>query len=107
MKNKKTLVELKDTNNHPLVWKDNGRGGKRILMQFGPNVQMSIINDGYGKESGLLEVAVFHKGYLRHVHNVTEKDGIAGYLTAERVQEKINKLAEWVNYQPVQINEWD
>lgn len=99
---------MKDLRNHPLVWKDNGHGGKHILMQFGPDIQMSIIDDGYGKEKGLYEIGVFHKGEMKPIYGITDKgSSVQGFLTEDAVHAKIKKLGGMVRYEPVQINVWE
>lgn len=51
----------------------------------------SVINDGYGGESGLYEVGVFHGGHLTYKTPIT--DDVLGYLTAEQVSEALDAIA--------------
>ena len=97
-------VKLKD-----LVWKQNPLRptGKLIELQFNADFMMSIIDDGYGKEQGLYELATWHKGEMREVYHVTNKgDTVAGFLTEAELEHRIDLLAHYTRTVPVQINKW-
>jgi len=92
-----------------LVWKQNPLRptGKLIELQFNADFMMSIIDDGYGKEQGLYELAAWHKGEMREVYHVTNKgDTVAGFLTEKELEHRIDLLAHYTRSVPVQINKW-
>jgi len=82
--------------------------GGQIVLDFG-RYHLSIIDDGYGKEDGLYEIAVYsaENGVAKHqveMLGITNpNDTVRGYLTEADVNDIINKLY-WLSAQkPSQI----
>ena len=51
----------------------------------------SVINDGYGSEQGLFELAVLKDGHLTYQTPIT--NDVLGRLTAEEVESTLDKIA--------------
>lgn len=66
-------------------------GGKQWTFRFDNGFGASVINDGYGQESGLYELAVLNSsGSLTYDTPVT--DDVLGFLTVEEVVEALDKI---------------
>lgn len=71
--------------------------GGQIVLDFG-RYHLSIIDDGYGREDGLYEIAVYsaENGVAKHqielIGITNPGDTVRGYLTEADVNEIINKL---------------
>ena len=67
-------------------------GGSQWKFRFPNGYGASVINDGYGAESGLYELAVLDaEGHLAYDTPVT--DDVLGWLTEEQVAETLDKIA--------------
>lgn len=66
----------------------NGRQ-RRYLFPNGYGA--SVINDGYGSESGRFELAVLKDGHLTYQTPVT--DDVLGYLTEDEVEQRLDEIA--------------
>lgn len=66
-------------------------GGRQWEFVFPNGYGASVIDDGYGKESGLFELAVIGKdGGLDYSTPIT--DDVLGWLTAEDVAEALDRI---------------
>lgn len=65
-------------------------GGRQWTFKFDNGFGASVINDGYGSESGLYELGVLHGGHLTYDTPLT--DDVLGYLTAEDVTAALDKI---------------
>ena len=93
----------------PLVPRHNGQ---QIVLDFG-KFQMSIINDGYGKEQGLLEIQTYkvdnETGDISPIElmGITgEHDTVKGFLNENEVNGIIHKLYWLTGERPKQIFNW-
>ena len=77
--------------------------GKQIVLEFGSDYNLSIIDDGYGKDKGLYEIAVFKNGEFANMPGITEHDDINGFLTSDNVDAIIVKMYTITGKQPRQI----
>lgn len=82
--------------------------GRQIVLDFG-QYHLSIIDDGYGREKGLYEIAVYSAadGVAKHqveLPGITaEGDTVQGHLTESDVDGIINKLYWLSAERPKQI----
>lgn len=66
--------------------------GTQWKFRFDNGYGASVINDGYGREKGLYELAVLGPdGHLTYETPIT--DDVLGYLTADEVAEALDKIA--------------
>jgi|TARA_B110000483_G_C17890047_1_gene425152 hypothetical protein len=76
----------------------------QMVLEFGDKYSLSIINNGYGKDHGLYEIAVFAKGSLTEMPGITvEGDTVKGYLTEDEVNAIIVKMFTITGKDPVQV----
>ena len=86
------------------IWLTKDRGpGKQIVLEFGNDYNLSIINDGYGKDKGLYEIAVFKNGEFANIPGITEHDEVNGFLTSDDVDAIITKMYTITGTEPRQI----
>lgn len=82
--------------------------GRQIVLDFG-RYHLSIIDDGYGREKGLYEIAVFSAekgvaGSQIEVKGVTDEgDTVKGYLTESDVDNIITKMYWLADKRPTQV----
>lgn len=82
--------------------------GGQIVLDFG-KYHLSIIDDGYGSDEDLYEIAVFDacdgvaSGMTELPGITAEGDTVKGWLTEEEVDAIIMKLYTITNTQPKQI----
>lgn len=82
--------------------------GGQIVLDFG-KYHLSIIDDGYGRENNLLEIAVFKAcdgvaSVMTELPGVTaEGDTVQGHLTQAEVDAIIKKMYFLTNTNPRQI----
>lgn len=76
-----------------LIWLNKSFGdGKQIVVEFN-NYNLSIINDGYGKEKGLYEISVFKDGDQIELPGITGPDStVNGFLTEADVDAILLKM---------------
>lgn len=79
--------------NHSGVVRDLGRGGgKQWKFRFPNGFGASVINDGYGRDRGLYELAVLDSsGRLTYDTPIT--NDVLGYLTPDEVGEALDRIA--------------
>ncbi|WP_422049751.1 hypothetical protein [Shimia sp.] len=77
-----------------LVFKrKSGRGGFQARHDYTNGYGVSVIDDGYGSDAGLYEVAVMFQGDLCYDTPIT--DDVLGHLTSDDVtdiMERVSKL---------------
>jgi hypothetical protein len=66
-------------------------GGTQWKFQFSNAYGASVIDDGYGAESGLYELAVLRDGAITHDTPIT--DDVLGYLTEAEVAATLDRIA--------------
>ena len=82
--------------------------GGQIVLDFG-RYHLSIIDDGYGKDRGLLEIAAFNAcdgvaSEMTELPDITEEgDTVKGYLTESNVDAIISKMYFLTGTTPRQI----
>ena len=82
--------------------------GRQIVLDFG-NFHLSIIDDGYGSDSNLLEIGVFSAcdgvaSGLTELPGITEEgDTVKGHLTEADVDAIILKLYTITGTEPRQV----
>lgn len=82
--------------------------GSQIVLDFG-SYQLSIINDGYGRDRGLYEIAVFESndglsgGFARLPSITGVDDDVVGYLSEDDVNGIIKKLYFVTGHTPTQV----
>ena len=82
--------------------------GGQIVLDFG-KYHLSIIDDGYGREKGLLEIGLFEAEdgvatVMAGLPEITgEDDTVKGFLTEEDVDGIIKKLYSITKQEPVQV----
>lgn len=87
---------------------DTGILGNQMVLDFG-NYHLSVINDGYGREEGLYEIAVFNardgvaSDFVRLPGITSDDDDVLGWLTESAVDAIILKLFTITGTNPVQI----
>ena len=87
---------------------DTGRFGNQAVLDFG-KYHLSIIDDGYGRDSGHYEIAVFEaddgvaNGFVRLPGITAEDDDVLGHLTEEAVDAIIMKLYTITGTKPTQV----
>lgn len=64
--------------------------GRQWKFQFDNGFGASVINDGYGREQGLYELAVLADGRLTYDTPIT--DDVLGYLSPDEVGEALAKI---------------
>ena len=69
----------------------NRSGGRQAVVKFDNGYSASIINDGYGSERGLYELAVKHGGSI--VYDTPVTDDVVGYLTEDDVTDHLAQIA--------------
>ena len=87
-----------------LTWLNKSFGdGKQIIVEFN-NYNLSIINDGYGKEKGLYEISVFKDGDQIELPGITDEgDTVKGWLTESDIDAIIKKMYLITGKSPRQI----
>jgi hypothetical protein len=90
-----------------MIQKDNWKKGNQVLLGFGP-YQLSIIDDGMGKDSDLFEIATFNSNEgvasdFVELPGITGNKGVRGYLTESDVDAIIKKMYSVTGRLPVQI----
>lgn len=65
--------------------------GKRWTFAFPNGFGASVINDGYGAESGLYELGVLHNDHLTYETPIT--DDVLGWLTEDEVAATLDRIA--------------
>lgn len=69
-------------------------GGMQWKFQFDNGWGASVINDGYGSEQGLFELAVISKeGGLSYTHPVSQGD-VRGHLTKSEVKSLLKEIKD-------------
>ena len=82
--------------------------GGQIVLDFG-KYHLSIIDDGYGRARGLLEIAVFDacdgiaRGMTELPGITAEGDTVQGYLTEADVDAIIKKMYTLTGKEPTQV----
>lgn len=77
--------------------------GRQIVLNFG-NYELSIIDDGYGRDQGLLEICTFKDGDMTSMPGITaEGDTVKGYLTEADVDAIIKKMYSITGKEPTQV----
>jgi hypothetical protein len=71
---------------------DRRAGGVQWEFTFPNGYGASVINDGYGREAGLWELAVLCNGALCYDTPIT--GDVLGWLTVEEVREHLRSIAE-------------
>jgi hypothetical protein len=99
-----TKMKLSD---FTMIQKDNWKKGNQVLLGFGP-YQLSIIDDGMGKDSDLFEIATFNSNEgvasdFVELPGITGNKGVRGYLTESDVDAIIKKMYSVTGRLPVQI----
>jgi hypothetical protein len=80
-----------------------GHAGRQIVLAFG-EYELSIIDDGYGRDRGLLEIGTLKNGSMTALPGITdETDTVKGYLTEADVDAIIIKMYTISGKQPEQI----
>jgi len=87
-----------------LTWLNKSFGdGKQIIVEFN-NYNLSIINDGYGKEKGLYEISVFKDGDQIELPGITDEgDTVKGWLTESDIDAIIKKMYGITGTEPRQV----
>ena len=87
-----------------LTWLNKSFGdGKQIIVEFN-NYNLSIINDGYGKEKGLYEISVFKDGDQIELPGITDEgDTVKGWLTEADVDTILLKMYTITGTTPRQV----
>ena len=87
-----------------LTWLNKSFGdGKQIIVEFN-NYNLSIINDGYGKEKGLYEISVFKDGDQIELPGITDEgDTVKGWLTESDIDAIISKIYFLTGTTPRQV----
>jgi len=76
----------------------------QMVLEFGDKYSLSIINNGYGKDHGLYEIAIFAKGSLTEMPGITvEGDTVKGYLTEDEVNAIMVKMYTITGKDPEQV----
>ena len=77
--------------------------GNQAVISFG-EYELSIIDNGYGKEKGLYEIGVFKNGVMTELPGVTaEGDTVKGFLTETDVDVILKKMYLITGVEPQQI----
>ena len=82
--------------------------GRQIILDFG-KYHLSIIDDGYGRDSGLYEICAFNASDgvatgMTELPGITaEGDTVQGYLTEADVDGIIMKMYTITKQEPVQV----
>ena len=90
-----------------MIQKDNWKKGNQVLLGFG-SYQLSVIDDGMGKDSDLFEIATYGSddgvefGFVE-LPGITGNKGVRGYLTESDVDAIIKKMYSVTGRLPVQI----
>ena len=63
----------------------------QALVKFPNGYSASVINNGYGSDEGLYELAVLHGNSINYDTPIT--DDVEGYLTEEQVTYLLGKVA--------------
>lgn len=64
--------------------------GRQWIFKFDNGFGASVINDGYGRDSGRFELAVLNGDRLTYSTPIT--DDVLGYLSADEVGEALAKI---------------
>ena len=71
-----------------LEWKKKEHRGNQALVEFENGWGASVIDDGYGSDQGLYEVAVLgHDGNIHYGNDITGDYGVEGFLGLDEVYE--------------------
>jgi len=77
--------------------------GNQIVLDFG-TYELSIIDDGYGGDLGLYEIAVFKGNSQVELPGITRKgDTVQGFLTERDVDVIIKKMYTITGVEPTQV----
>lgn len=79
-----------------MIVEGKGRGGRQVIHRFENGYGASVITDGYGSDRGLFELGVIKFDGADSYHLTYETpitSDVLGYLTAEEVQENVDKIA--------------
>ena len=80
-----------------------GLRGNQAILNFG-EFDLSIIDDGYGREQGLFEISVFKDGDQCELPGITEEgDTVKGFLTESDVDAIIKKMHSITGKEPTQV----
>lgn len=88
------VAEVKRTQQSPAAVFTRGlqMPGKQWKFRFPNGYGASVINDGYGADEGLYELAVLDRnGHLDYTTPIT--DDVLGYLTADEVAKALDRIA--------------
>ena len=91
-----------------MLRKEQGTAGRQAVLDFG-NYHLSIVDDGYGADSGLYEIGVFAAAdgvasNMTELPGITaEGDTVRGHLTETDVNVIIKKMHTITNRIPRQI----
>jgi hypothetical protein len=86
-----TDTATKFGNHTPTKVGSPARRGTHWTFEFPNGYGGSVIDDGYGNEEGLYELAVLHNGHLTYDTPIT--DDVLGWLTAGEVAETLDRIA--------------
>ena len=76
----------------------------QIVLQFGEDYRLSIIDNGYGRKQGLFEIGVFKNDDMVELPGVTEEgDTIKGFLTESMVDAILLKMFSITKADPERI----
>lgn len=75
----------------------------QVVLDFNETYSLSIINDGYGKDRGLYEIAPFVNGEMTELPGITDGDTVVGFLTEHEVVSIIKKMVVISGKDPVQV----
>jgi len=75
----------------------------QIVLKFSNKYSLSIINNGYGKEHNLYEIAPFVNGKMAELPGITNGDTVLGYLEESEVNSIIKKIVLISGKNPVEV----
>ena len=86
------MTEAEGLLNAKCEFEPKWNGAPHWVFQFPNGYGASVINDGYGKEAGLFELAVLYSGHLCYDTEIT--DDVIGWLNTEEILDLLCRIAK-------------